>query len=49
MHPEDSLKKRKEKTESEFEKFLEEEFEDPKHSDVLIEKREKPDKKRPRA
>lgn len=53
MHPEDSLRKRKEKTETEFKRFLEDEFEDPKNSDVLIEKQDKPNdkdpKKRPRA
>jgi hypothetical protein len=48
MHPEDSLKKRKKKVDDSFQEFLKEEFEDPEHSDVMIEKQSKPDEKDPK-
>lgn len=46
MHPEDSMKKRKKKLEEGFREFLNEEFEDPENSDIMIEKQSKPDKKK---
>ncbi|MBR9702743.1 hypothetical protein GOV10_01785, partial [Candidatus Woesearchaeota archaeon] len=53
MHPHDSVKKRKDvlkEHEKEFKKFLDDEFEDPEDSDVLVEKKTKKERDdKPRA
>lgn len=53
MHPHDSLKDRRKfvkERDDEFKKFLDDEFEDPKNSDILVEKKTKKERdERPRA